>query len=832
MKFFIVLIRFSIIVFSILGCLQQRETVKEVSASSSWFEGITTVKNLGGNPSSIKLSWNPSDKPVIGYKVYALVYNNETKANEWTIIDELGSEQLSYIHSELSSGQVYSYMIRAVDSNSVEDTNSKQLSTVAFEGIGSVKITGSTTASVFLNTGTGAFDEVRVYAQPVKTGSARVLVKSIKGNVSQIDLSNLHSGVKYKFFVNAYMSYLSAEDGNEIYYEGKTASESFGSGVSTDTNFSYRGVMAVQAYGDAPNASVAPKSRMIKLVWPAFVGATSASKYKLVRTSINNIPDVTTELACTASVQQSCVVSCSNVGAGTQTCDDTNISAPPMTYNYVITQVKKDSRTLEEWTEELPATNASDFYIKVPVPSNYMVLVQRDAANYEMCQLLGQNANPRKFQRCTYTGIGASPFNSGPGKSALNLESGFYDFGYNLFIDRFKLACNWTRNSSACGPDGCIGKTGTVGAAGPPASGLGNVGDIYFALNTNWGPNCYYKTASGWVSTTSLTASSDFAAVGTVDPGVDGKKHNPPITSINQAAAYNLCSNKSSDYGPKRLMRRREYVHAAAFPKMPGEPNYMDTTSEYNLREGIYSISLNLGGQLPGFSRCDNSSEASRLLAPTTLSDLLAVTNTRTQLNDGSYPILNTMSYGYFIGTTSTSNCVSRWGAQDPIGIDIYDRHHTIFSDTFLRTNSMATFPPTFAPVASDYDSGVGYDWGNYQFDGTTSGPAIGASGDTYKSFALGITNMSMFPKFILPMGVPLVNTVYGSYKNTSDLIYNGALGANAFNGSQNAVITVTFNGSATKYIMNDGYKHRFSYTIRQDGAHGSNNVWCVVEAE
>ena len=70
---------------------------------------------------------------------------------------------------------------------------------------------------------------IRVYAQPVRTGGGKVLVKSIKGNVTSIDVTNLNSGVKYKFFVNAYMSYLATEDGNEVYVEGKTNSETFGS---------------------------------------------------------------------------------------------------------------------------------------------------------------------------------------------------------------------------------------------------------------------------------------------------------------------------------------------------------------------------------------------------------------------------------------------------------------------------------------------------------------------------------------------------------------------------------------------------------------------------
>ncbi|MCK6598086.1 MAG: hypothetical protein L6Q37_06950, partial [Bdellovibrionaceae bacterium] len=573
-------------------------------------------------------------------------------------------------------------------------------------------------------------------------------------------------------------------------------------------------VLAVQAFGDAPNAPKDPKVRMVKLVWNPFSGASSSTKYRVIRTSTSYTPDVTTTTACITSTQQSCIVNCTNTGSGIQTCDDTNVSAPPMTYNYVITQVKKDSTTNEEWVEELPNTNASDFYVKVAIPSDYMVLIQRDAANFEMCKMLGQASNPRKNQRCSYTGIGATPYNSGPGKAALSFDNGYYDFGYNLFVDRYRLACNWTRVSPSCGPNGCIGVTGTSSAAGAPDVSLGQPGDVYFALNPFYGASCYYKSATGWLSTASLTTSAQFKAVSRIDPGEEGKRHYPQLNGFGQAQAYNFCSNQSSAYGNKRLMRRREYIHAAAFATMPGEPNAIfDEIAEYNLREGIYSAALSTGGQLPGYRRCASGSAASMLTLPTTVAEVIDSSNYRSQMFTAYTPgILNYMNSPYFIGTPATENCISRWGAQDPISHTLFDGNNTIFADTFIRTN-IGTNPPAYSPVASDSDSGVVYDWGNYQFDGVTSGLTLYDSATFYKSVSINSTNMATYPKYILTMGLALINSSFSAYRNSSDLVYNGALGPSAFNGGGNATLAHVYDATTARYTMMEGtHSSRFSF--------------------
>lgn len=823
---------------TLTSCLQDREKAPTVSSQSSWFEGVVAAKNLGGYPSSVKVSWNASSKPVTAYRIYSLEYDPASKNNKWTEIDEVTSDATSYIHSDLSAGQIYSYMVRAVDSTDTEDSNNKQVSTVAFDGIATAKATGKTTATVSLNTATGAFDEVRVYAQP-SGGGAKTLFATVKGNVNTINVTGLHSGTKYKFSVSAYMNYLAAEDGNEVYIESQTSSDSFGTGSLTDTDYAYRGMMSVQAFGNAPHAPALPKVRLIRLTWPSFSGAISTTKYRVIRASTAYAIDMTTKTSCTSiiPIESSCVVNCTNVGSGAQTCEDYDVGPAPRTYNYTVGLYKTDATTGETWTESLPTINASDFYTKVSVPPDYMVLVQRDAANYEMCTMLGGAIDPRKHQRCLYSGIAATPYNSGPGKPALHFDNGYYDFGYNLFVDRYRLACNWTRNSASCGPNGCVGVNGIVsGGTNPPNPAYGNVGDSYFNLDyTYYQTNCYYKNASGWTATQNLTDAAEIRSSTTIDPGADGAKHNPVIAGMSPTQAVTLCNAQTTAYGNKRIMRRREYVHAAAFPTLPGEPGAItDRVDESNLRKGSYNASLGIGGQLPGFQRCASGNSSSMLALPTTIADLVSPTNTRAGIvpsgYSGGYNYLNPMTAPYYIGTSSTANCVSRWGSQDPVASSrVEPSQNTVLVDSFIRTNAVTATPATYAPVASDYDSGVVYDWGSYVFDGII-GPAIGTSNNGVYSFWFN-TSFAPYTRFILPMGLAQIppNT---AYKPISELVYNGVLGTNAIFGDSNAGYHTAISLTATRYFATEGDFHRFSMAVQADGSSTRYHAWCAVEAE
>jgi hypothetical protein len=82
-------------------------------------------------------------------------------------------------------------------------------------------------------------------------------------------------------------------------------------------------------------------------------------------------------------------------------------------------------------------------------------------------------------------------------------------------------------------------------------------------------------------------------------------------------------------------------------------------------------------------------------------------------------------------------------------------------------------------------------------------------------------------------LGVPYVavNSVYNTF---SQAVASGALGAADYGVGSNARTRPNDSGG-TRYQMNMGGTHRFSYSIFQGGSGSTQNTgtaWCAVEAE
>jgi hypothetical protein len=80
---------------------------------------------------------------------------------------------------------------------------------------------------------------------------------------------------------------------------------------------------------------------------------------------------------------------------------------PPKKYYYTVTYVHNFAGLL--WPEELPLVNRKDFLFAAHIPDKYMVLVQRESVNYEMCGLMSKVPDPKKSNHCEYLGIAATP---------------------------------------------------------------------------------------------------------------------------------------------------------------------------------------------------------------------------------------------------------------------------------------------------------------------------------------------------------------------------------------------------------------------------------------
>lgn len=510
------------------SCLEDRaaEIPLSLQAPVTYFEGIKSLRNLGGYPISIEVQWDPT--PVaVRYNIYAVTRDPSTNLLSFNLVDVVNDPtQGTYIHRDsqiLIAGNVYTYRVNAVDATGMEDGNLVQKSTVAFEGIQRVDILSKTSARILVSTA-GSFSRLRVSAQPTRlpaTNITQTVSKTFNSSDASFILDNLKPGTTYTFTANVQIDDQGTSDGNTLGKIEQTASDSFGTGNASEdsTKYQYRNVRLVQAFGDAPNEmnstsfpgrvppelteAVNPHVRLIKII-PNPFSVVHTGKFRVVRVAGvgNTIPsqanfDLTTNAVCqppqtsptaTSATATACVVCDHNPGRNTSgtvainngECDlaitsippsfiDKAIDPPPRKYFYTITKVNEYSSngSIIRWPEELPVQNYADFTFAAHVPDKYMVLVQRDSVNYDMCRMLNKATDPRKSNHCAYRGIAATPYTTRGVK--INLPDGYYDFGYNMMIDRHALACNWSRpNPPAahpCGPNGCFSLGTNEGAS-------------------------------------------------------------------------------------------------------------------------------------------------------------------------------------------------------------------------------------------------------------------------------------------------------------------------------------------------------------------------------
>lgn len=749
-----------ILMLTSMGCLN--ETKPTTSSSSnlinpSIFDGAISATNKGG---PIEISWSPvSSSAVKEFRIYRLEGAGELKA-----IGTVGPSSSIFLDGDTSSGQLYSYIVRAIDKNDKEDSNNKVVSSLSYQGITGALTTGRDKVLIQFPSGLGAVDEIRIYAEPVSGGS-KTIVGTVSPNQDNLEVSGLRSGTRYKFYVNAYSNSLNAEDGNENSIEAQTLSFSF-----SGNDFQFRNVVKVKAFGDAPGAprdisepTRIPRDRFIELTWLPFLNAQVTTKYKLVRTLRGGSIDMSTTTSCTQTVDDSCVV-CEVSGATAMTCTDSAIKDSPAQYDYVVSLTKTDGD--QEYTEELPEDldEQRPFRITVAVPPKNMVLVDRSSANYEICSLLGQSPDPKNNQRCSYSGIGAKPINSSPGKPALNLPQGFYDFGYNLFVDRFGSACNWTKGNGKCGTTwGCAGNDW-------PSDATGDNGDVFFVTRIDSSTRyttCAIKKNNKWISIRNEIPGSgtadgldrllieDYQAMLTNDPeNTDTSSgHRPPVMGFTQKQAWTLCQSQiDPNYGYKRLPRLREQRVYSAWPWTEGEPDRL-TPAQSKPIEDVWD-----NGHKPGHYGCNqyrlgmnanlSYGDPGFYNSPTSIADLFQPNNysANAYSNPADYNTSIT-SYGrhiFFNGSLMTSHCVSRYGVQDHTG-NLLD----FLSDNFDSCDSGTR---SCIGGASGVDSG-NQDLDGIRFDGTQGPGGAGYSRDNGRYD--GTTTGFPVAYFNIPLGLP-----------------------------------------------------------------------------
>jgi hypothetical protein len=431
-----------------------------------------------------------------------------------------------------------------------------------------------------------------------------------------------------------------------------------------------------------------------------------------------------TETACTPELTSSCKVNCSlNNVAGPQTCTDDQVAVAPQQYDYAITLISSDGKA-----EELPSSNDRPYRITVAIPPPNMVLVHRDSVNYQHCQMMSRTSDPLNNQRCAITGssmIGATPYNTNPGGGPLNLSTGYYDFGYNLFVDRWTAACNWD----------------SYGTGAPSGA---TSGSVYYDANSG---TCHVKQSGSWLpaSNSSLTAASRALSY-TITPSTTNRR--PPLTNVGQNHSYETCQSVTvNGYGAKRLLRRREFIAAAAWPSLSGEPNAMDNTTLRALE------SPSAGNHAGGTFACN-----------TDVHNGIA----NAAFNSPSYELSRNTAAGpdsFTIGSTGTKNCVSRFGLQDHIG------------NVWQWTSDQLVCDPSSTKVCSGIKSaldsgngyGSGFDLNGFKFDGIQGPGGVSFNVSTW-TIANGNFNAA---NFNTALGLPLVGNDYGNALSVSSFSAN-----------------------------------------------------------
>jgi len=690
------------------GCVSVPEdTAPSATASSApvafssiyGFSGATGALNIDGT--RIKISWSPATSSLVaGYQVY------EVTATNTNLLTTTGSTTMSYIATGLKNGSYHTYVVKAVNAAGVNDGNPTQVSALTYSGITSVTNIGNLEATVNFPSAAAA-TKYNVYCGA--GGAPPTLMATAVPPATSATVSGLTSYTAYACVVKA-VNPAGAEDGNSILQQFATRS--------------YQGVSLVQAYGNAPNApSPQPTASQVTIVWPAFTGATSTTQYKLVRVALGAPIDATTTTSCTSSILGSCLV-CSPTGAGSQTCTDTAVAPSPQQYDYLISSSVGLASTpaLSSMAWSLPTTTPT-YRVTVPIPPSNMVLVQRDSANYEMCFIMNKTSDPLNHQRCSYTGLGAVPYNSNPGNPALSsLSPNYYDFGYNVFIDRWEVGCPWTLATSGgnCGTDNVT--PGNCFGYGAPSNSWGANGNVYY--DTDYG-GCYMNIGGTWSISTSLSTNANLLVASTNAPGGSGWDI-PPLTNTSQQSGWNTCrATVDPNYGPKRLMRRREFIVAAAWP-IATDPGGASFTASAMVNDS----------PLPTTHGCNVDWGASITTGPFNTTDL-AIAST------GNAP------GSVIIGSGSTSSCVSRTGAQDLVG--------NVFEFTSEQVGACTGAPNYTCLPGISIDSGD-LDINNLAWDGVTGGPG----GVSLGNWSLSTANSYGY-KVVAPLGLPLAKTASAS---------------------------------------------------------------------
>jgi hypothetical protein len=805
------------VLLGLSGCLEQDKIIS-TDTQSFTFSGATSANNL--DASRVQISWStpPSQAALISISNYvngALI----------PLVTLPASTASPFVLTQLTADTQYNFVVQALTSGNQSDGNTNVASAFTFGGVnataGSAPAAGSTSgANIFYTAPGSGASAVNIYCKTNFTADTLVGTNT-NYTQSSAAITNLASGTNYTCHAQAVSLTTGLQDTNTATTSFQTNSLGYGmvqqNGASPPLNAAYEGVITVQAFGDAPTAPThltapaavpapsptvgvktpidTPTARVVNVTWRNFsISNPTTAAYRLVRVAAGGTFVMNTSTTCTSTTLTACQVCISSSGLNSvsRTCQDANIAPSPQQYEYAISLIV-NANSVPQLAEEMPVTPGDQYFrIQVPIPPSNMVLIHRDSVNYEMCALMNRQSNPLAHQSCSYSGIGAVPYATlAQGLvTPLNLTNNVYDFGYNLFLDRWEAGCNWTTQTGGgmCGASATAGNcTGTAA----PASTVGIDGNVFYTSAAGTTSQCYVHQGGSWIAiqntrTGTAITTPNLAASYTNAPNRTNQI--PPMTNLTQASAWDICQAVSdSTYGPKRLMRRREDIAASAFPWVSGDAGRVSVSG------GVLSTSGNLSpAQITALEDSVQHWKNQGCSTNNHNGISAAAFNTAAQVQFNS----DTGQGGFTIGSDYTTQCSSRFGAQDLVGnVDEWVSDQT---DMTCVSSNCTLATSTLDEGNRDYiNGGTTYAFDDVTGPNLSSGQSISGYPALYATFTGGANGAGYMN---IPLGLPMYGSDNGnapSITSVSSNIEESYYAFYAYNGVQSGLMV----GGAASYI-------------------------------
>lgn len=120
------------------------------------FSGALSATNISGT--AIQLDWALSSDPTVTeYNIYSV--NSDSSL---TLLGTASATTNLYVHSNLNSGQLYRYVVRAVSSSSAVDANLNIVSAIPYDGLTSTSVVDATTANLYFSAASDA-SNLKIY---------------------------------------------------------------------------------------------------------------------------------------------------------------------------------------------------------------------------------------------------------------------------------------------------------------------------------------------------------------------------------------------------------------------------------------------------------------------------------------------------------------------------------------------------------------------------------------------------------------------------------------------------------------------------------------------